>query len=245
MLICKIEDCDRTVDSKGYCGRHYSKWRIYGNPLYIKDKLNDCYTKNCMNPRYALGYCESCSKNYYQIKDDVVIIKLTQNQATTIDIGDWELVKKYKWHAAHPSHYSNENAYQAKHTKPRNGEGKQSHIYMHNLIMDCRDKEVDHIDRNPLNNKRNNLRISSTAENCRNKLLQSNNKSGYKGVYKKGDRYRAMIRINRKLKHLGTFKNPEDAYLAYREVAVKYHGEFFNESYLTDEQKERLEILYD
>ncbi len=89
-------------------------------------------------------------------------------------------------------------------------------------------KQVDHINGNPLDNRRENLRICENAENNRNKGLTKASTSGYKGVslYKRSGTWRAYIVTNYKQKHLGTFDNPIDAAKAYNVAAIKFHGEF-------------------
>lgn len=60
---------------------------------------------------------------------------------------------------------------------------KSNSIYMHKLILNTPQKlQTDHIDRNKLNNQRNNLRTSTPAENQHNSKKSIRNKSGYKGV---------------------------------------------------------------
>lgn len=111
----------------------------------------------------------------------------------------------------------------------------KENVIMHRVIMsrilgrNLEKREfVDHIDGNTLNNVRANLRLADYSENGRNRKRQSNNKSGFKGVYKADKKWRASIRLHGKQIHLGGFDTPEEAYEAYKAAAVKYHGEFAN-----------------
>jgi len=87
---------------------------------------------------------------------------------------------------------------------------------------------VDHADLNPSNNKIENLRAATRADNARNKSKQKNNTTGWTGVFFRKDsgKYRAIIGVNDKLLHLGTFKTPKDAALAYNQAAIQHHGAF-------------------
>lgn len=85
---------------------------------------------------------------------------------------------------------------------------------------------VDHKDRVRCNNRIDNLRRASDAENSRNKTV--NNKYGYKGVTKKGAAYTAQITVNYKNIYLGSFKTPEEAGAAYKAAALEHFGEFAN-----------------
>lgn len=91
-------------------------------------------------------------------------------------------------------------------------------------------EHIDHIDGNPSNNRLNNLREASYAQNCRNRRINSNSTSGYKGVsWAQSDKkWRAGIRVDNKLIYLGGFDTPEEAYAAYCKAAVQFHGEFAN-----------------
>lgn len=90
--------------------------------------------------------------------------------------------------------------------------------------------EVDHIDRNKLNNQRENLRVVTHNENQRNKGLQSNNTTGYKGVHfcRTRQKWSAMIKVRRVLYNLGYFDTLEEA------VAVRLKAE---EHYLKPRNK--------
>lgn len=89
-------------------------------------------------------------------------------------------------------------------------------------------EKVDHIDNNPLNNVRSNLRLATTAQNGANRRLGSNSTSGYKGVtWSKADsKWKAHIMVSGKTKHLGYFTDVLQAAQAYNEAAISYFGEF-------------------
>lgn len=113
---------------------------------------------------------------------------------------------------------------------------------MHRLILGLNDPKIftDHINHNRIDNRRENIRSCSQADNARN--VSAHGRSKYLGVsyqvisYKclLTDRIRtyeyikAKIRVDNKLLHLGTFKTEQDAALAYNEAAKKYFGEFAN-----------------
>jgi len=83
--------------------------------------------------------------------------------------------------------------------------------------------QIDHINRNKSDNRLVNLRDCSISENKQNSGLYKSNKSGFKGVFKKGKRYEAGIRVNNKRIYLGRFGSAELAYEAYVSAAKKLH----------------------
>ena len=90
-------------------------------------------------------------------------------------------------------------------------------------------QQVDHIDGDPLNNRRANLRVCTNAENSRNRTrLRRDNTSGVCGVtwYSKKRKWGAGIRLNGRRKHLGLYTTLEAASRARREAAIKYFGSF-------------------
>lgn len=88
-------------------------------------------------------------------------------------------------------------------------------------------KVIDHIDRNILNNRIENLRDVSAKQNLMNVGVSTSNTSGYKGVHKSSrGKYVARISENGVRRCLGTFNTPEDAARAYNAAALRYHGEF-------------------
>lgn len=101
-------------------------------------------------------------------------------------------------------------------------------IRMHRLITNCPDGYVvDHINGNPLDNRRINLRICSAKNNSRNKGIGKNNSTGVLGVSQLPDgRWRARIMVNRKEISLGRFDSFEEALQARREAERKHFGSF-------------------
>ena len=94
-----------------------------------------------------------------------------------------------------------------------------------------KNKDVDHINGNTLDNRKSNLRVCSRSQNNYNRGPKKNNKSGYKGVVFKSDHWRekpwvAMIKTPGKYLHIGSFKTAEEAAMAYDAAALKYAGDF-------------------
>jgi len=87
--------------------------------------------------------------------------------------------------------------------------------------------EIDHIDKNPANNKWGNLRTVRRSCNLQNRDLQVNNKTSVSGVlwYKRYNKWCSIIGINKKRKFLGYFDNFDDA------VFARYNEEVLNEKW--------------
>jgi hypothetical protein len=76
--------------------------------------------------------------------------------------------------------------------------------------------DIDHINRDPTDDRIANLRSVSHSANLHNTLPRSP-KSGHKGVYKtQENKWQAKIRVNYKMHHLGTFTTIEKAANAYK-----------------------------
>jgi hypothetical protein len=85
-------------------------------------------------------------------------------------------------------------------------------------------KEIDHKNRNPNDNRLANLREASHGQNIANSIISR--RSGLKGAYADGARWRASIRKDKKSFHLGQFATAELAHAAYCKAAAEMHGEF-------------------
>ncbi|AVX04196.1 hypothetical protein MXMO3_01670 [Maritalea myrionectae] len=89
---------------------------------------------------------------------------------------------------------------------------------------------VDHINGIRHDNRWENLREASKAENCRNASKRRDNSSGYKGVshHKATGKFQAQIRVNKKNTNLGIFPTAKEAFSAYCVASRKMHGAFSN-----------------
>lgn len=127
-----------------------------------------------------------------------------------IDAKDRELVQKYKWYLKPDPGYA--------HLTTRR-DGKSYTLLMHRLIMglDKGDRrQVDHINRNRLDNRRENLRICTPAENGQNRHGESpwlNTYSIHRGVswHKQRKKWYASCRVDGLLRHVGSFLTEEEA----------------------------------
>lgn len=152
-------------------------------------------------------------------------IPLTKGQVALVDSDDYDRVSQWKWHAhwdgSGNRFYAQRSAREGKHSKS---------FSMHRVILglgygDCR--QVDHINLNGLDNRRENLRIVSAAQNRQNRPIARNNTTGFKGVCAAGNRYRAQISVGGKRIRLGYRLTAESAWRElYLPAAVKYHGEY-------------------
>lgn len=92
--------------------------------------------------------------------------------------------------------------------------------------------EVDHRNCVKTDNRWENLRLATDQQQVANRGASKNNILGVKGVgissrrVRKPQRYRARIRVNGRLIHLGYYSTPERASAAYHEAAVEAFGEF-------------------
>lgn len=88
------------------------------------------------------------------------------------------------------------------------------------------DSDIDHADGDSENNRFDNLRECSMSQNKANSKTYKNNKSGYKGVFRVGNKYRVSVQKDRKRVNLGRFDTPEEAAEAYELASRKMFGEF-------------------
>jgi len=136
-----------------------------------------------------------------------------------IDDDDFEKINKFKWYVTKTV----QNKYYISTSKGQT---------LHRFIIDCpRGMEVDHINGNTFDNRKENLRICSHSQNCKNRIKSLKESSSmYKGVSlnKRDMLWHAYIRIDRTRRHLGYFENENEAAIAYNKAALMYYGDFAN-----------------
>jgi hypothetical protein len=87
---------------------------------------------------------------------------------------------------------------------------------------------IDHSDGNKANNRIENLRVATKAENGCNRGAAKNNALGMKGVtfHRQSGLYMVQVTLHGKRVYAKCFKTPDEAQAAYREASKLYHGEF-------------------
>ena len=139
------------------------------------------------------------------------------------DLEDYDLIKDYCWFEHEP--------YEGYHCVVSNDPKTRKTVKLWHVLGL---KGYDHIDRNPLNCRRSNLRPATHQENMRNISLQKNNASGVTGVsvHKPTGKWRARVMIDYKEIGLGLFENKDDAIRARLEAEAKYYGKFAPQKHL-------------
>ena len=152
-------------------------------------------------------------------------ISLTQGQVTLVDDEDYEWLSQWRWCAT--KIYS--GVFYAVRGQWDPITKKQPVIRMHRLIMNAKKgEEVDHKDRDGLNNQKYNLRFCASGQNKQNAIGHANSSSRYKGVafHKWSKKWQATIACNHKQVHLGYYELEEEAARVYDKKAIELFGEF-------------------
>ena len=149
-----------------------------------------------------------------------ILLPSSPNTLVLIDDEDFDRVNEYSWHI-------NKYVEAVIYNKMKK---KYFNTLLHRFIMNAqKDQRIDHIDRNPFNNQKSNLRPCTNQQNLWNTALPKHNTSGYKGVSwcKRDKRWYSAIILKGKHIHLGCFTDKYNAFLAYEAKAKELRGEFY------------------
>lgn len=156
-----------------------------------------------------------------EIVENGVLVPLTRGLTAIVDLCDYERISRYSWHATKSSWHKTWYA-RAK----VNGKTVPLHRFLFGLAVGD-PREVDHRNRNGLDNRRCNLRLCTPRENKCNQSTYRNNRLGTKGVTRRSEsRYQARITVDGETVNLGCFKTVGEARAAYQRAAGERFGEF-------------------
>ena len=242
-VIKKSKDCgcSKEID---LTGRKIGRWTVVGRvkdvsylafPRKMWNCICECGTNrniaetkliNNKNPHYSCG----CTRNYkgmercvnnneFIFHDNYVEIKLCNDKSTFINIEVYDSIKDDHWILSSDGYAISSS-------------GKFKNKRLHRVIMGCENDTsivIDHIDRDRLNNRKNNLRIVTAHENGVNQSKRKDNKSGIIGVcwWERDKNWLAQIKYNYKRYFLGYYDKFDDAVRARLFAELKYFGKDF------------------
>lgn len=154
-----------------------------------------------------------------------MLLELPKGKYAIIDAEDYERVREHHWYASRVK-LKEADYFRVMAFTPL-VDGKRECLMLHRFILQApKGLVVDHINRNPLDCRKANLRICTQQQNTFNRRGAINSASRYKGVYRRGNRWLAAIKHNRKNIHLGYHDTEVQAARAYNEAATAFYGEF-------------------
>ena len=168
-----------------------------------------CYQKVC------------CIKqNKYEIDGEIVKMYDSKGKMFIIDLEDLDKTLKYCWNVAHLNYVV---------SATRRDEGRKP-LKLHRYLMNCTDANlvVDHINHNPSDNRKSNLRICTQHQNTFNQRPKKQNKTGVRGVrfIAQMNKWETRFKFDGKERAVGYFDNLADAIALRKQYEEKYYGEF-------------------
>lgn len=226
-------------------GQHIARWQYRctcekrtiseANGTDIKTgrvKSCGCITSEKVSQRmkkYCAEYAKKRRKtNTYDLTGEYGIGWTTNtNNEFYFDLNDYDLIKDYCW-----SELIDNKGYHSLISRDRTDGNKVVRMCW---LLGC--KGYDHIDRNPLNNQRNNLRPATSIENRQNSSMRSDNTSGVIGVHfdQRDGVWISDVCINYKRIRVYYGNSKNDAIKARLEAEAKYYGKFAPQRHLFEQ----------
>lgn len=204
--VCTVPGCVDVHEAKGYCRSHYDKWRTQGDPLAITRK----------DPS-RVEHVNGCLH--------VFLGGIAAAGAVTlVSVEDGKLVEGHSWWMSGEGYVSG---------KP---EGRRSLLHRYLMDLSAEDpRQVDHINGNRLDNRRENLRIVTFPQQMQNKKPWA--ESGHRNCYWEEEKqlWRVIVTKDGQKHQGGRHKSLDDA----REAAAKLRGELF-----THANEERVNVIW-
>ena len=167
--------------------------------------------------------CTATLVGFFIEENTMKKIPLTQGKFAIVDDGDFEELSKHKWCIMK----SGRNAFRAVRGIWKNE--RRITVYMHRVVMNApKNLDVDHINHNPLDNRKCNLRVCTKSQNQHNQQLHKDGSSRFKGVSinRQVNKWAAAIKFKSKSISIGLFGSEVEAAKAYDEKAKELFGEY-------------------
>lgn len=206
------------------CKRVLPLAEFYAHYAMKDGHINKCRACCCRDKkeRMHLSVEERQDRNESIAISNARRLRTSDGYEVIVDEKDYAALSSYTWRTVGPV-----NKYAFRCIKIG---GKSHTIFMHKWVLGAgKGQMVDHKNRNPLDNRRSNLRLCTASENAINAGKTSRSTtSKFKGVcWNKRERiWRAKIRKEGKHFSIGSFAKEEDAARAYNREAAKLFGEF-------------------
>jgi len=191
-----------------------------------------CAVRNNLKPdRGTSGESSDCTATLSGYIGDSTVKQIDistpkhPNKFALVDNEDYESALQYKWYVV-----KNGNYFYA-YANRKLGKDKKHHtLHMHRVIMGLRDDkiQIDHINRNGLDNRKSNLRLCNMSQNMMNSRPMKNRLSKYKGVswHSLTKKWRVRVCLHGNLIEVGLYSNEEKAAAAYNKEAKRLFGDF-------------------
>lgn len=224
-MLCSVEACERAAYCRGMCRRHYEKAKRAGQFEPRRYRTEGCSVEGCEEPHEARGLCARHYERQRNHGDPSV--RTNRDPSVIEDAGDHLRVLLEGKHGGVCLIDSNDQPYVEGRRLWANEDGyvrlkiDGRQMLLTRLLLGLGNghddpRQVDHIDGNPLNNRRENLRVVSYNQNQQNKA--SWGKSGHRNVYPDGDRWRVIVTKNGIKYSGGRHEKLEDAVEAARRL---------------------------
>lgn len=221
---CTIANCGKISVARGLCKTHYQCDYSRRN----RDKCNEIQRRSDAKRAQRVSKTPTgrVSKSHKWKEVDVDNagleasgatwrwVALTKGARAAVDDIDFEAVRAISWSVSGLGYGQSD------------GVGMIHRFIAERAGMSILDLDVDHIDGNPTNNRRSNLRVATRSENLHNQEGHRDRKSRFKGVTLVKGKWHATIMCRGVSHHFGPFDLEEEAGAAYAEAAVRLHGTF-------------------
>lgn len=228
--LCSVEGCEKPVLARGWCGKHYARWRKHGDPDFVSWTVQRrpadglCTVGGCNRPYYFSGVCVGHYARKRRRMSDTegpLEDRTFDSEAAFAERTQWVdgCLEWVGW--VSPDGYG----------KLKRG-GR--HVFAHRYAWERvngpipEGAQIDHICHNPACCNVHHLRLATHDENVRNLSgAKSNNKHSHRrNVGKMGDRWRVRITKDGTVHYFGTYETIDDAARVAEEKRRVLFGQF-------------------